>query len=171
MPIGQSQPPPAKTTTRVKATPQQPVSKTKERSDGLEGYAQLAQAGLIAFRQYADAGALGLHFPKIAEEIAKLASADDRVAGWIDPIIAAGPYTALIAAVLPLAMQLGVNHGRMKPGAMGTVPKNLLSARIETGIAQMEAEAYAAQMEAEAEAERLREQMRQAKAVIPGRAA
>lgn len=170
MPIGSAPPPPPrKTATTSKPTPPRPADKTTERSEGLQGYGQLIQAGLIGFRQYADAGALGLYFPSIADEVAKLAAIDERVASVVDPIIQGGPYTALIAAVLPMAMQLAVNHGRVKPGAMGTVPRETLSARIEANLARMQAQALREQQAAEAEAERLQEEIRQTHSVIPSR--
>lgn len=147
-----------------------PPSKHAERFEGLQGYGQLAQAGFIAFRQYADAGAIGLHVPNIAREVAALADTHEQVANLIDPIIQAGPYSALIMAALPFAVQIGVNHGWLKPGALGSVPRETMSARIEAGIARMQAQAYREQQEAEREAEQLREEIRQAKSVIPATA-
>lgn len=166
MPVVKPPPSSDRKTTRSFSAPK---SKYAERLDGLQGYGQLFQAGFIAFRQYADAGAIGIHAPKLADEIAKLADTDERVAAFIDPIIQAGPFSGLITATLIFGLQIGVNHGIMRPGAMGTVPKETLAARVEAGIAQMQAQAYREQMEAEAEAERLRNEINQHRNVVPVR--
>lgn len=171
MPITASPPPESKTprTRTAKPTAPSATDQTAARAQGLQGWGQIGQAILIGLHQYSDAGAIGLYFDPLAGEIAKLATADERIAKIVDPIIQTGPYSALIAAALPLAMQLAVNHGRMKPGALGTVPRETLSARIEAAIARQQAEAFRAQQEAEQEAERLQEEIRQSKAVVPSR--
>jgi hypothetical protein len=160
-------PPAAKKTTRTFSSPK---SKNAERLEGLQGWGQLGQAGLIAFRRYADAGAVGMHVPGIAAEIANLADTNENIASGIDSLIAAGPYTALIMATLPLVVQLGVNWGFVSPGAMGSVSRETVAARVEAGIARMQAQAYREQQEAEQETERLREEIRQARSTIPASA-
>jgi len=170
MPISTAPPPPKNTRTPKPAAPSR-TDKQTERSEGLQGYAAIGQAVLIGVRQYADAGAIGIHFPKLADEVAKLAATDERVAGWIDPIIQAGPATAVIAAALPLVMQFAVNHGWMKPGGMGTVSRETLSSKVELGIAQMQAQAYREQLAAEEESARIREEIQKLHTTIPGSAA
>ena len=167
MPISTT-PPPPKNTRTPKAVPPPPADKQAERSDGLQGYAAIGQAILIGTRQYADAGAITVFFPKLADEVAKLAATDERVAGWIDPIIQAGPATAVIAAALPLVMQFAVNHGWMKPGGMGTVSRETLASKVELGIAQMQAQAYREQLQAEEEAARIREEIQKLHTTAPG---
>lgn len=164
-----SKPPPA-SGAKSRGSFSQPKSKYAERLEGLQGYGQLVQAGFIAFRQYADAGAVGIHAPKLADEIAKLADTDERVAAFIDPIIQAGPFSGLIMAGLMFGLQIGVNHGMLRPGAMGTVPRETLSARVEAGLAQMQAQALREQMEAEAEAESLRAEINKIRNTVPARA-
>jgi hypothetical protein len=73
-------------------------------------------------------------------------------------------------AVLPFAVQLGVNHGFLKPGALGSVPRETVSARVEASIARAQAAAYREQQQAEAEAAQLQEEIRKSKAVIPASA-
>lgn len=159
MPITNAPPPVARKTPATTTVKKTPVSKNAERADALNGFGQLAQVPLIATRQFADAGAVGLYWPKIAQEIANLADSQEQVAGLVDPLLKIGPYTALVAAVLPFCVQIAVNHGRMSAGAMGTVPATMLSAQVETQLAQQELEALRAQAEAEREAENMRREM------------
>ena len=145
-----------------KAVAPKPVSRetsnlTRERTEALAGLGQLAQVPLMALRQYADVGALGVHWPNVSREVAKLAESQEQVARVIDPLIKVGPYTGLITAVLPLVMQIAVNHGRVAPGAMGTVPATSLAAQVETAMAQAELEALRTQMEAERQSRKMRD--------------
>ena len=144
----------------------------KARAEAVMSLGQLGQVPLIALKQYADAGAISLHWPKISEEIATLAETQPAIANLIDPLLQVGPYAALVTAVLPFILQIGVNHNRIQPGAMGTVPGSSLSAQIETAIAQAEAEALKLQLDAEkssnairAEITKQREEMQQMAAV------
>jgi hypothetical protein len=131
----------------------------QQREEAVAGFGQLAQAPLIALHQYADAGAIGLHWPNVAREVASLADSQEQVARLIDPLIKIGPYTGLITAILPLILQIGVNHNRVPAGAMGTVPAASLSAQVETAMAAIELQALQQQAEAEMQAQQLREQI------------
>jgi len=131
----------------------------EQREEAVAGFGQLAQAPLIALRQYADAGAIGLHWPKISHEIAALADSQEQVARLIDPLIKIGPYTGLITAILPFVLQIGVNHGRVPAGAMGTVPAASITAQVEASLAIIELEALQQQAEAEKSAQAMREQI------------
>lgn len=153
--INSATPPPSKGTpnTSSKATSTARVPKSrKERTEAVAALGQLAQVPLMATKQFADAGAVGAYWPNVAEEIAKLAESQPQIAAIVDPLMQVGPYAGLITAVLPLIMQIGVNHGRMTPGAMGTVPATTLSAQIEAGLAQQELQALRVQRQAEQEA-------------------
>lgn len=143
---------------------------TRDRYEALSGFGQLAQAPLIAFRQFADAGAVALHVPGIAREVAKLAENQEQVAALVDPLIKVGPYTGLVAAVLPFLLQIGVNHGRVPAGAMGTVPASSLSAQVEAGLAQAELQALTRQMEAERASAEMREQIAEQRRQVTGAA-
>jgi len=148
MPITNTSPPPArKTPVSVPRTDKLQAS----REEALTGLGQLAYIPLLATKQYADAGALDMHGPGISREIAILAAREERVAKIVDPLLMVGPYAALVAAVLPLAMQLAVNHGRVDAGPMNTVPASALESRVKTQLAKMEAEQLRLQREAEAE--------------------
>jgi hypothetical protein len=156
-----NQPPPRKSSATVSAkpAPAKPSAKTAERADALNGFGQLAQVPLLALRQYADAGAVGMYWPGVASEVAKLAESQEQVAKVIDPLIQLGPYTGLITAILPFALQIAVNHGRVAPGAMGTVPKSVLSAKVEASLANAELESLRQHLEAEKSSAAIREEI------------
>lgn len=115
------------------STPSQEMdARTQERKDGLDGYVQTGVAVSMLLRQHADAQALAVHGPKITAEVAQLANRYEKLGTAIDKMIAAGPFAALAMAVMPLAMQLAVNHGYIKNPAMlaglGVQPKEALEA-------------------------------------------
>ena len=163
MPITSTPPPVASSrkTAATAKTAKKPV--TEQRREALEGFGQLAQAPLIAFKQFADAAALGIHWPNVAREVASLADSQEVIAKFVDPLIKIGPYTGLVTAVLPMVMQFAVNHGRAPAGAMGTVPANSLAAQMEASLAAVEMEALRTQLEAEKAAEAMRNEIRRAR--------
>lgn len=135
----------------------------EERLDAINGLGQIAQVPLLATKQFADVGALSVHWPNVAKELAELADSQEVIARVIDPLIKVGPYTGLVAAILPFFMQIAVNHGRVAAGAMGTVPGNALAAQVEAGLAAAEMEALQAQLEAEKAAQSLRDDIKRAR--------
>jgi len=159
MPIINDPPPIRGTAGRPAAARAPKQSMRQQREEAVAGFGQLAQAPLIALHQYADAGAIGLHWPNVAREVASLADSQEQVARLIDPLIKIGPYTGLITAILPLILQIGVNHNRVPAGAMGTVPAASLSAQVETAMAAIELQALQQQAEAEMQAQQLRDQI------------
>lgn len=81
------------------------------------GVFQLAAAPCIlagqALKQsafIADAAAITMHAPPIAEAINDLANEDPQVAAVLDRLLVIGPYGAVLAAALPLAAQVITNH-------------------------------------------------------------
>lgn len=81
----------------------------------------------IAFKAPVDAAVISHYmegdgskeFPGIARAVSDLAVQHPEVAAVLDRLAVAGPYTALFSAVLPLGIQLLVNHGRL-PLEIGT---------------------------------------------------
>lgn len=168
MPIIDNSPPPVKKTGTT-AVQRKATATTGKRTEALAGLGPLIQAPLLLTKKYADAGAVAAHWDNVGSELAKLADTVPAIAKIIDPLLQAGPYAGLIAAVLPLAMQLGVNHGFGKAGAMGTVPPTTLSAQIETGLAKAELQALIIQRDAEREAAKVRAEIEESrKAIING---
>jgi hypothetical protein len=103
------------------------------------------------FGQYADAAAIGNHFGPLAVELANAAEGSEALAKPIDMLIAVGPYGALIAAALPLALQLAANHKLVNAGMMmgqGVVPPEVLEAQMKSQVATMQANALREQREA-----------------------
>ena len=118
-------------------------------------------------RKYADAAAVGMHAPNLARETAALADEYEMVGTSVDMLIKVGPFGGLIAAAIPLALQLMANHkmidARQVVGA-NIVPPEVLEAQMKAEVIQMQAESMRAQQQAmedmrEAEAAFLRAQM------------
>lgn len=138
----------------------------EQRTEAVAGLGQLAQVPLLATKQFADAGAVGLYWPSISKEIAELAETQEPIANLIDPLMKIGPYTGLVAAILPFFMQIAVNHGRVAPGSMGTVPASTLEAQIKTAMAQAELEALKTQQQAEQAARAMREEIEESRRAL-----
>lgn len=156
MPVDASASRPSAPKSRVKAvakiTP--PVDKEKE----LQGYGQIAASICVMRGWYADAGAISVHAPPLLHEIAVLADTNESVGKLVDYLCAAGPYTALFAAALPLAMQLAANHGRIdatRTNVAGIVPPDVLDARVRHQIAEAQEMARKEADEARADMERM----------------
>lgn len=145
---------------RKNATDGAKAANTRElRYQGLQGIAQLAQGACLFAKQYADAAAIGMHADPIAREIAALADVQPAVARTVDLLIQAGPYAALIQAVMPLAMQLAANHRLIDasgiPGG-NIVPPEVLTAQMEARMMQVQADALRERQAAMREAEAAR---------------
>jgi hypothetical protein len=129
----------------------QTLSVTERRAKGLMELGQLAQGICLMAGQYADAAAIGKFFPPVAGELANVADSTDVLARPIDFIIEVGPYGALIAAGMPLVMQIMANHRLVKADmlmAQGVVPPELLEQQMKAQVAQMQLQAQRAQQEA-----------------------
>lgn len=168
-------PPPRKPRSGISATPasSKAVEKAREarvseREDGLNGLCSLAAIPLVATGNLADLGAVSTHTPAICHEAAALAETNDKVAKVIDRVIAVGPFAGLIAATVPLVLQILVNHGRL-PAAMfgqfGVVPPEMMQHRASielqkqaADLARMEAEAQRDLLAAQADLERVQQE-------------
>ena len=93
-------------------------AKAAERKAGLDNYVASATGILMLARQYPDAQAVAIHGPKITAEVATLAGRYENLGVKIDKLIAASPFAGLVMAVMPLALQVAVNHGLIKSPAM-----------------------------------------------------
>jgi hypothetical protein len=80
----------------------------------------LAIAGMQKPVFAADAAAITIHAPNIAEALDQLAQERPEIAAVLDRVLQVGPYGILIAAVAPMAMQILTNHGAIPVGVMGT---------------------------------------------------
>ena len=169
MPIDFSQAakaPPRKTTTTGRATNRPTVqvdvrSINQKRADGLLGLAQLGQGVALMMGQYADAAAIGQHFGPLAKELANVADDSEIIAKPIDIIIEVGPYGALIAAAMPLVMQIMANHKMLdatRLAGQGVVPPEVLEAQMKARVAKMQADAMREQQQAIREAQQAQQE-------------
>lgn len=138
------------------STPVVAKGRHAERIDAVDGIFQLAGLGCIMTGQYADAGAIDMHGHGVSVEVAELAAKNDGVAKVVDTLLQVGPYAGLVAAVMPLAMQLLANHKVVpaeKMSAGGVVSPSVLEAQVKTAMAEQAMEAMRAQKEAQSRLE------------------
>ena len=150
--------PPARKLPAAKPAPVPPPSREQE----LTGYLQAGSLVCVMKGWYADAGALSVHGPAFIHELSAMAETDEKVAKIVDYFVAAGPYTKLLAAALPLILQFGVNHGRIPADAAGSggiVPPETLEARVKADIARLQAEAIREAQEAQAELDKVKAEL------------
>lgn len=88
----------------------------------------LAVAGMQNPIYAADSRAVTIYAPGIADSLNTLALERPEVAAALERVLTVGPYGAVIAATLPLCLQILTNHGRIPPGTAGTVPAEQLIA-------------------------------------------
>lgn len=121
MPIDKSStptPPPARKTTQsaaqVKAVAKIHVeneNKRQSRIDGVNSIASAIQMGLLATRQTADAGAINRHAPGISTAIVDYAEGNEKFGNTLDKLSDVSPLAGIAMAVVPLVLQISVNHG------------------------------------------------------------
>jgi hypothetical protein len=85
-------------------------------TDDINGLLQLISTPLVIAgtnqpAYLADAMAVSHHSPQIASALNDLAKQRPEIAAVLHRILAAGPYAALITAIIPLAVQILTNHG------------------------------------------------------------
>lgn len=138
--------------TRAASVPEpQQESQAQIRTRGLMGIGQLAQGLCVMTGLYADGAAIGQHFPGLATELANAADHSEVIAKPIDFLIEIGPYGALLAAAMPLVLQVMANHRMIDATRMfgqGIVPPEVLDAQMKAQVAKMQSEAMRAQQEA-----------------------
>jgi hypothetical protein len=81
----------------------------------------------------ADAIAVSHHGPNIAKALNELAHERPEVAAALEKILAVGPYGAVVAATIPLVVQLMHNHGAIPEkiaSSMGATPKHVIEAQL-----------------------------------------
>lgn len=166
MPILNTPPPTKATANKSAAVKKAEATKaeiTSARAQAVTELGQFAQLPLMITHQYADVGAIQLHWPNVSQEIAKLADSNEQVAKIIDPLMQVGPYAGLITAVMPFAVQILVNHGRVTAGAGGSVSPTTLSSQVEASLAENELQALVIQRDAEAKAAQVRKEIETAR--------
>lgn len=114
---------------RPRKTAARPAAKRNEPDfrPGIMGLLQIPIMGLSMIGRQtknpalqADGMALAMHAPALAEALNETAKAQPAVGRALENIMKAGPYGAIIGAMVPLVMQLAANHKLMNPApAMG----------------------------------------------------
>lgn len=135
-----------------RASVPQGKSQREIREEGLLGVGQALQGICVIGQQWADAGALGIHVPRIAPELAKLADSYGIIASGVDLVIQVGPFGALLATTMPLVMQILANHKVIDASSvagMGNVmPPEVLESQMKAEAMRMAAQAQREQAEA-----------------------
>jgi hypothetical protein len=129
--------------------------KTAERESGLVGLGQIACVPLMLTGNMADCGAVAMHWPGVAHETAVIAETNANVARVVDFVTAVGPFAGLLAAIMPLTIQIMVNHNRipMHPALaqFGVVAPDVMKAQAQAQAAREAADMMRMQREAEQE--------------------
>ena len=136
---------------------------TTARVDALIGLSSIPVAACIATGRLADAGTISMYWPKFAAELGAVAERQEEIGKLLDPLARIGPYSGVIAVGLPMLYQFAVNHGKAKAGGMGSVSPELIASKIETQIAQAEAESLREQLTALRESRKLNEEIETAR--------
>jgi hypothetical protein len=154
-------PPPRKSAPRVTASnpvqksvaiPQQ--SQQDIRAENVYGIFQLGAFALVMTGQFADAGAIDIHAPAIANELSAVAEQNDTIGKGLDILGKIGPWAGLITVTMPLVLQLLVNHKRIPPekvGATGVMSPEALESQVKTKLMRQQAEMAKEQLKAQAE--------------------
>lgn len=110
---------------RVTVQAAKPKAKSKPKSEpdyrtGVLGLIQIGAMPLLAAgarsdAALADAAAVTMHAEPIADALHTLALERPEVASVLDRVLSVGPYGVLVAAVMPLAVQVAANHRILPP--------------------------------------------------------
>jgi hypothetical protein len=124
---------PAPAAPRRKSAPRAAASKGgTDYRPGINGLFQ-AVCLPLSFAAPADAAAVSNYAPGIAEALNDLAKDRPEVAAMLERILQVGPYGMLIAAVVPLGVQLATNHDLIPEAVavqMGATPKRKILAQL-----------------------------------------
>jgi hypothetical protein len=137
-------------------------SQHDKRREGVEGIGQAAALILLVRKQFADAAAVGIHMPPIAEECARIADSNDTWAKWLDYFSMTGPYAGLVKASLPLMLQIMANHGTIPAeagAALGVVSPKTLELKGKVEQEKVEAALLLSIQEAQKETAEIRAQI------------
>jgi hypothetical protein len=139
-------------------------SQHERRKDGVEGLGQAAALILLVRKQFADAAAVGMHAPPIAEEMARIADTSETWGKWLDYFAMTGPYAGLVKASLPLMLQIMANHGTIPAeagAALGVVSPKTLELKGKVEQEKVEAALLLSIQESQRETDELRAQIRE----------
>jgi hypothetical protein len=139
-------------------------TKAELRQEALNGVLQVGQLACLSFGQFSDAGAIGMHGPRLVNEIVTLADNNSKVASKVDLLLEVGPYAGIVAAAIPFLAQLFVNHGIVKAETFanaGVVEPEQLDQQMKLTIMQRT-------LDAQREQQRMEQEIREAMAEMNG---
>lgn len=105
---------------------------------------------------YADAATYAMHGPKASASAAEYAEQNRYLAKGLDFLDILGPAFVLADVLLPMALQIGVNHKKLPADALvnfGVVSPELLEAQAKASIVQQQVQAMEAKIEADRQLE------------------
>jgi hypothetical protein len=140
-----------------------PKTIAEQRQEALNGFLQIGQFIALAFGQFADAGAIGLHGEPMVNEAVKLAENDTRIASGLDTLMQVGPYAGFITATIPFLAQILVNHKLLKPEQManaGVVTPETLESKMKTELMRKAMDAMMEQKRLETEMQEMEDAIR-----------
>lgn len=157
-------PPPAKSSTpsraRSKSSPKladiKPSNKAA-RTETLLGLAGIGQGVCLMLGQYADAETIDMYGRPFLSAVAELGDVHPSFGESIDKADGIGPYFALFAAAVPMALQFMANHNRIDASKVSfgglkdpSVLHNRQAAKVMNAQAAMMAERVQAEQDARA---------------------
>lgn len=149
-------PRPKPATSRAKTPPKLPEpekpSDQVRREQAAKNLFEFAQIASVFKGWYADAATYAMHGPKVSSSMAAYAEQNRYVAKGLDVLDILGPAFVLADVLLPLGLQLAVNHKKLPADALvnfGVVSPDMLEAQAKASIAQQQVEAMKAQIQAE----------------------
>jgi hypothetical protein len=111
------------------------TSGTVDYRPGIMGLLSIPIFGLGMLGRYKpecalDAATLSLHGPVIAGALNETAQHQQWLADILEKALTVGPYGAVLGALVPVALQIAANHGKLEPNAeMGILsPEDLIRA-------------------------------------------
>jgi hypothetical protein len=116
---------PSRTTTSSgSARGRKPAQPKVDYRPGVIGLLQIPAFTLGIVAKYANSPALALdsatitlHAPNVAEALQQTAEQQAWLADLLDKVLQVGPYGALLGALMPVAMQVAANHGKVQPNS------------------------------------------------------
>jgi hypothetical protein len=137
------------------------------RQEAVEGVFQVLQAACTMTGQYADAATIGIYGEPASVEIAALGDENEAIGNGLDTLQMVGPYTKLIAILIPFGLQLAANHGRINYAKVSAVtdPK-VLESRMQASLERQAMEQLAEEQEELARLHNARERANAASAEL-----
>lgn len=143
---------PAKPKTPPKPPEPETPSNVVRRTRAAQNVFETLQLVSVFKGWFADAATYAMHGPKVSASAAEYAEQNRYVAKGLDFLDILGPAFVLADVMLPLGLQIAVNHGKLPAEALvnfGVVPPELLEAQAKASIVQQQVAAMEQKLEAD----------------------